>query len=231
MLKNILIIDDDERLRELLDEYLTEKNYKIHHSDDFNSGKEILEYFIFDLVIIDRMMPSGDGINLINIIKEKSNTPIILLTAMGEPENKIEGLKIGADDYLAKPFEPEELFLRIQKLMNLFSDINERSEIINFGDFTYNINNLQWKRKNNIIYLTEGENKLLIKLINKKNEIVLREELAEQDYDESELRKVDVQVTRLRQKIETNPKQPHFLKTIRGKGYKLICNELWNLKK
>ena len=226
MLKNILIIDDDERLRELLDEYLTEKNYKIYHSDDFNSGKEILEYFIFDLVIIDRMMPSGDGINLINIIKEKSNTPVILLTAMGEHENKIEGLKIGADDYLAKPFEPEELFLRIQKLLNLFSDINERSEIINFGDFTYNINDLQLKRKNNIIYLTEGENKLLIKLINKKNEIVLREELAEQDYDESELRKVDVQVTRLRQKIETNPKQPHFLKTIRGKGYKLICNEL-----
>ena len=226
MLKNILIIDDDERLRELLDEYLTEKNYKIYHSDDFNSGKEILEYFIFDLVIIDRMMPSGDGINLINIIKEKSNTPIILLTAMGEPENKIEGLKIGADDYLAKPFEPEELFLRIQKLLNLFSDINERSEIINFGDFTYNINDLQLKRKNNIIYLTEGENKLLIKLINKKNDIVLREELAEQDYDESELRKVDVQVTRLRQKIEKNPKQPHFLKTIRGKGYKLICNEL-----
>ena len=228
MLKNILIIDDDERLRELLDEYLTEKNYKIYHSDDFNSGKEILEYFIFDLIIVDRMMPSGDGINLINIIKEKSNTPVILLTAMGEPENKIEGLKIGADDYLAKPFEPEELFLRIQKLLNLFSDINERSEIINFGDFTYNINDLQLKRKNNIIYLTEGENKLLIKLINKKNEIVLREELAEQDYDESELRKVDVQVTRLRQKIETNPKQPHFLKTIRGKGYKLICNELWN---
>ena len=226
MLKNILIIDDDERLRELLDEYLTEKNYKIYHSDDFNSGKEILEYFIFDLVIIDRMMPSGDGINLINIIKEKSNTPVILLTAMGEPENKIEGLKIGADDYLAKPFEPEELFLRIQKLINLFSDINESSEIINFGDFTYNINDLQLKRKNNIIYLTEGENKLLIKLINKKNDIVLREELAEQDYDESELRKVDVQVTRLRQKIETNPKQPHFLKTIRGKGYKLICNEL-----
>ena len=226
MQKNILIIDDDERLRELLDEYLTEKNYKIYHSDDFNSGKEILEYFIFDLVIVDRMMPSGDGINLVNIIKEKSNTPIILLTAMGEPENKIEGLKIGADDYLAKPFEPEELYLRIQKLLNLFSDINEKSEIINFGDFTYNINDLQLKRKNKIIYLTEGENKLLIKLINKKNEIVLREELAEQDYDESELRKVDVQVTRLRQKIETNPKQPHFLKTIRGKGYKLICNEL-----
>ena len=226
MLKNILIIDDDERLRELLDEYLTEKKLDVYVCDDFKDAREIIQYFIFDLIILDRMMPSGDGINLINIIKEKSNTPVILLTAMGEHENKIEGLKIGADDYLAKPFEPEELFLRIQKLINLFSDINERSEIVNFGDFTYNINDLQLKRKNKIIYLTEGENKLLIKLINKKNEIVLREELAEQDYDESELRKVDVQVTRLRQKIETNPKQPHFLKTIRGKGYKLICNEL-----
>ena len=128
--------------------------------------------------------------------------------------------------FITFPVPREELYLRIQKLLNLFSDINERSEIINFGDFTYNVNNLQLKRKNSIVYLTEGENKLLIKLINKKNEIVLREELAEQDYDESELRKVDVQVTRLRQKIEINPKQPHFLKTVRGKGYKLICNEL-----
>ena len=172
------------------------------------------------------MMPGKSGLEFTNENKKKINTPIILLTAKGEASERIEGLEIGADDYLAKPFEPEELYLRIQKLLNLFSDINEKSEIINFGDFTYNINDLQLKRKNKIIYLTEGENKLLVKLINKKNEIVLREELAEQDYDESELRKVDVQVTRLRQKIETNPKQPHFLKTIRGKGYKLICNEL-----
>ena len=226
MLKNILIIDDDKRLRELLEAYLNEKNYNVYLCDDFISGKDVLNYFLFDLIIIDRMMPSGDGINLVNIIKDKKNTPVILLTAMGETENKIKGLKTGADDYVSKPFEPEELYLRIKNLLNLFKTDNKKSDIISFGNFTFNLETLQLKNGNQLIYLTEGENKLLIKLINKKNSIVLREELAEQDYDESELRKVDVQVTRFRQKIEFNPKQPHFLKTIRGKGYKLLCNEL-----
>ena len=226
MSKNILIIDDDKRLRELLEEYLNEKNYKIHLCDDFNSGKDVIEYFTFDLIIIDRMMPSGDGLNLINIIKEKSNTPVIILTAMGEIENKIEGLKIGADDYISKPFEPEELYLRIEKLLKLFDKTRGKITSILFGDYTFNIETSQLQKEGKILYLTEGENKLLIKLINKKNDIVLREELAEQDFDETELRKVDVQITRLRQKIELNPKQPQFIKTIRGKGYKLICYEL-----
>ena len=172
------------------------------------------------------MMPSGDGIDLIKTVKDKSNTPVILLTAMGETESRVAGLKIGADDYLSKPFEPEELYLRIQKLLALFKNdaIDNKSFI--FGDFVFNITTLQLKKNSKIVYLTEGENKLLLKLINKNNAIVLREELAESDYDESELRKVDVQVTRLRQKIEENPKQPRFIKTIRGKGYKLICNEI-----
>ena len=226
MPKSILIIDDDKRLRELLEEYLSEKQYKIYLCDDFISAKEILKYFIFDLIIVDRMMPSGDGINLINVIKEKNNTPVILLTAMGAIEDKIEGLKIGADDYVSKPFEPEELYLRIQKLLKLFNVKKEKKKSIVFGNFTYILDTLELKKNNKIIYLTEGENSLLIKLINKKNDIVLREELADKDYDESELRKVDVQITRLRQKIETNPKQSHFIKTIRGKGYKLICDEL-----
>ena len=226
MYKNILIIDDDKRLRELLDEYLSEKKFNVYQCDDFKSGEEILSYFIFDLIIIDRMMPSGDGINLIHTIKEISNTPVILLTAMGESENKIEGLKIGAEDYISKPFEPEELYLRIKNLLNLFEFSEQKSTILNFGNFTFNIETLQLKKNKKIIYLTEGENRLLLKLIQKRNAIVLREELADQDYDESELRKVDVQVTRLRQKIELNPKQPHFLKTVRGKGYKLICTEL-----
>ena len=226
MSKSILIIDDDKRLRELLEEYLTEKKYNIYLCDDFTSAQEILEYFIFDLIIVDRMMPSGDGVNLIKIIKEKSNTPIILLTAMGETENKIEGLKIGADDYVSKPFEPEELYLRIQKLLTLFNVNLEKKKSVIFGDFIFNLETSQLKKNTDMIYLTEGENKLLIKLINKKNNIVLREELAGNNIDEGELRKVDVQITRLRQKIEINPKQSHFIKTIRGKGYKLICDEL-----
>lgn len=226
MSKSILIVDDDKRLRELLEDYLSEKKYKIYLSEDFADAEEILEYFVFDLIIVDRMMPSGDGIDLIKTVKDKSNTPVILLTAMGETESRIAGLKIGADDYLSKPFEPEELYLRIQKLLALFKNdaIDNKSFI--FGDFVFNITTLQLKKNSKIVYLTEGENKLLLKLINKNNAIVLREELAESDYDESELRKVDVQVTRLRQKIEENPKQPRFIKTIRGKGYKLICNEI-----
>ena len=226
MSKSILIVDDDKRLRELLEDYLSEKRYKIFLCEDFADAEEILEYFVFDLIIVDRMMPSGDGIDLIKTVKDKSNTPVILLTAMGETESRIAGLKIGADDYLSKPFEPEELYLRIQKLLALFKNdaIDNKSFI--FGDFVFNIATLQLKKGSKIVYLTEGENKLLLKLINKNNEIVLREELAESNYDESELRKVDVQVTRLRQKIEENPKQPRFIKTIRGKGYKLICNEI-----
>ena len=163
---------------------------------------------------------------ILNTIKKKSNTPVILLTAMGETENKIKGLKIGADDYVSKPFEPEELYLRIENLLKLFDQKKEKITSVFFGNYTFNLNTTHLQKAGETIYLTEGENKLLLKLINKKNNIVLREELAEQDYDETELRKVDVQITRLRQKIESNPKQPHFIKTIRGKGYKLVCNEI-----
>lgn len=226
MSKSILIVDDDKRLRELLEDYLSEKKYKIFLCEDFADAEEILEYFVFDLIIVDRMMPSGDGIDLIKTVKDKSNTPVILLTAMGETESRIAGLKIGADDYLSKPFEPEELYLRIQKLLALFKNDAVDNKSFIFGDFVFNITTLQLKKNSKIVYLTEGENKLLLTLINKNNAIVLREELAESNYDESELRKVDVQVTRLRQKIEENPKQPRFIKTIRGKGYKLICNAI-----
>ncbi len=226
MIKNILIVDDDKRLRELLKDYLTEKKLKIYLSEDFSEAKEILSYIVFDLIILDRMMPSGDGIGLIEFIKKLSNTPVIMLTAMGENKDKIDGLKIGADDYLSKPFEPEELFLRIKKLLNLFENLKNNKIKISFGEFTFDTSNFVLQKNDRLIYLTEGENNLLLKLINKKNDIVLREELADQEFDETELRKVDVQVTRLRQKIEINAKQPQFIKTIRGKGYKLICNEI-----
>ena len=149
-----------------------------------------------------------------------------MLTAMVEDINKIEGLKIGADDYVAKPFEPEELYLRIMNLLNLYKYSSDEIANISFGDYIFNIPKLELKKNQEIIYLTEGENNLLLKLVEKRNDIVLREELAEKKFDETELRKVDVQITRLRQKIEANPKQPQFIKTIRSKGYKLICNEI-----
>ena len=226
MKKNILIIDDDKRLRELLKDYLTEKKFEIFLCEDFLEAKEILSFIFFDLIILDRMMPSGDGIDLIEGIKKKSNSPIILLTAMDESQNKIDGLKIGADDYLSKPFEPEELYLRIRKLLNLYNFLSKDNVKITFGDFIFDLSSLELRKNNSLIYLTGGENELLVKLIDKKNDIVLREELADQEFDESELRKVDVRVTRLRQKIEKNAKQPQYIKTIRGKGYKLICDDI-----
>jgi len=226
MNKIILLVDDDQRLRELLKDYLNEKNFKVYTSQDFSEAKEILDFFIFDLIILDRMMPSGDGIDLIKYIKKGSNIPVIMLTAMGEDNSKIHGLKIGADDYVAKPFEPEELYLRIINLLKLYENINQEELRIGFGEYVFDIKANSLKINDKELYLTEGENRLLLKLINKRNSILSREELADRDFNESELRKVDVGITRLRQKIEKKPKQSQFIKTIRGKGYMLVCKEI-----
>ena len=224
--KSILLVDDDQRLRELLKDYLNEKKFQVFTSEDFDEAKEILGFFIFDLIILDRMMPSGDGINLIQDIKKTSKTPIIMLTAMGENNDKIDGLKTGTDDYLSKPFEPEELFLRINNLLKLYENVNQAELLFSFGSFIYNTKTNSLTLNDKEIYLTEGENKLLLKLINNRNNTLSREDLAEKEFDESELRKVDVGITRLRQKIEKTPKQPQYIKTIRGKGYMLICKEI-----
>ena len=224
--KSILLVDDDQRLRELLKDYLNEKNFQVFTSEDFNEAKEILGFFIFDIIILDRMMPTGDGIDLIQDIKKASKTPIIMLTAMGENNDKIDGLKMGTDDYLSKPFEPEELFLRINNLLKLYENVNQAELLFSFGSFIYNTKTKSLTLNEKEIYLTEGENNLLLKLINNRNNTLSREELAEKEFDESELRKVDVGITRLRQKIEKIPKQPQYIKTIRGKGYMLICKEI-----
>ena len=226
MKKSILLVDDDQRLRELLKDYLSEKNFQVFTSEDFDEAKEILEFFIFDLIILDRMMPTGDGINLVQDIKKSSQTPIIMLTAMGENNDKIDGLKTGTDDYLSKPFEPEELFLRINNLLKLYENVNKAELLFSFGSFIYNTKTNSLTLNDKEIYLTEGENNLLLKLINNRNNILSREQLAEKEFDESELRKVDVGITRLRQKVEKIPKQPQYIKTIRGKGYMLICKEI-----
>ena len=226
MKKSILLVDDDQRLRALLKDYLNEKNFRVFTSEDFDETREILEFFIFDLIILDRMMPSGDGIDLIQDIKKTSKTPIIMLTAMSENNDIIDGLKKGTDDYLSKPFEPEELFLRIKNLLKLYENVNQEELLFSFGDLIYNTKTNSLTFNDEEIYLTEGENKLLLKLINNRNNTLSREQLAEEEFDESELRKVDVGITRLRQKIERIPKHPQYIKTIRGKGYMLICKEI-----
>tara|TARA_B100001057_G_C22286980_1_gene733010 strand:- start:181 stop:618 length:438 start_codon:yes stop_codon:yes gene_type:complete len=145
---------------------------------------------------------------------------------MGQNNDKIDGLKKGTDDYLSKPFEPEELFFRINNLLKLYENVNQAELLFSFGSFIYNTKTNSLKLNDQEIYLTEGENNLLLKLINNRNSTLSREELAEKEFDESELRKVDVGITRLRQKIEKMPKQPQHLKTIRGKGYMIICKEI-----
>jgi two-component system phosphate regulon response regulator OmpR len=176
------------------------KIFKCFTSEDFDEAKEILGFFIFDLIILDRMMPTGDGINLIQDIKKASKTPIIMLTAMSENNDKIDGLKTGTDDYLSKPFEPEELFLRINNLLKLYENVNQAELLFSFGSFIYNTKTNSLKLNDKEIYLTEGENNLLLKLINNRNNTLSREELAEKEFDESELRKVDVGITRLKTK-------------------------------
>jgi len=225
----ILIADDEPTNRYIIKLALSQDGYKLIEAKNGEEAIQLAKKHTPDIILMDAMMPKMDGFEAIKKIKndeELNKIPILMITALNSQEDKIKAFESGANDYLSKPFEPEELYLRIQKLLALFKNdaIDNKSFI--FGDFVFNITTLQLKKNSKIVYLTEGENKLLLKLINKNNAIVLREELAESDYDESELRKVDVQVTRLRQKIEENPKQPRFIKTIRGKGYKLICNEI-----
>ena len=224
MEKNILIVDDDDKLRNLISIYLKEKNYSISACEDLAEAKNLIKYFIFDLIILDRMLPDGDGVDLIKDIKTISDTPILLLTALGETQDRISGLKTGAEDYLSKPFEAEELFLRIKNILKRHDITDNKSKTILFGDYKFNLKSLKLQKNNEDIYLTEGEKNLIYILANKANNIVKREHLLLNDLEETDLRKVDVQVTRLRQKIEKNPKKPTFIQTIRGKGYRLITN-------
>ena len=144
---------------------------------------------------------------------------------MGQDTNKIDGLKTGADDYVSKPFEPEELFLRINSILKYRQNIESKSKFIKFGEYKFDMNTQRLKKENQDLYLTQGEKNLLYALAKKINNEISREILAEENYEITDLRKVDVQITRLRQKIEKNPKKPLFIQTVRGKGYKLISDE------
>ena len=219
MKKNILIIDDDERLRELLKDYLSAKNFDIFLCEDFSEAKDILSIVIFDLIILDRMMPSGDGINLIEFIKENSNSPVIMLTAMGEDQNKIDGLKTGADDYLAKPFEPKELILRIQNILNKTLKTDQK-RVIEFENVKIDLNKLLIFKSDKEFKINATEKTILEKMINNPGKTFSREDIGQLINLDKE-RSIDVIITRLRKKIEIDPKNPKFLQTIRGAGYVL----------
>ena len=215
----ILIVDDDDRIRNLLKDYLTENNYIVSTAENANQAKEKIEYLKFDIIILDVMMPGQNGYELTREIKKKIKIPIILLTAKGEVENRIKGLELGADDYIGKPFEPKELLLRIKNIIdkNYKIDLKIKHKIglaeIDLNKMTINLNN-KFKKINS------SERKVLIEMLANPGIPFSREEIGKISGISQE-RSIDVMITRLRQKLELKPKNPKYLQTIRGSGYVL----------
>ena len=216
---HILIVDDDDRIRNLLKDFLSENHYIVSTAENADQAKEKLNYIKFDTIILDVMMPGQDGYELTKEIKESRNTPIILLTAKGEAEHRIHGLGLGADDYLGKPFEPQELLLRIKNIIkkNIAPDILASSKI---GNAELNLNKMTIKLYDKIQKINSTEKKVLLKMLASPGKIFSRNEIGKISQISKE-RSIDVMITRLRKKIETNPKNPKFLQTIRGAGYVL----------
>ena len=220
--KHILVIDDDTRLRTLLGKFLEENNFQVSLAQDAANARQLLTQHSFDLMIVDVMMPNENGIDFTAAIRQESKTPIIMLTARGEFDDRIRGLEAGADDYLPKPFEPKELLLRINNILKRINaptqTQNTNNNICKFGDFTFSLTDLRLKRGEEFIHITESEAKILAILCKELGKAVSRESLSAQCGDIDD-RSIDVLITRLRKKIEQNPKQPHYLQTIRNIGY------------
>lgn len=217
---HVLVVDDDRRLRSLLKDYLSENGFLVSTSKSARDAREKMEYFGFDILVVDVMMEGETGIEFMKSLRSGDDIPILLLTAMGESEDRIHGLASGADDYLAKPFEPQELVLRLQAILRRSSSaIRSFSEKIIFGDFVFNDKQGELRKRDEPISLTSGELSLLRVFTKNVGVVVSREILASRAQIES--RTVDVQIARLRRKIERNPRLPQFLITVRGEGYVL----------
>ena len=216
---HILVVDDDDGIRNLLKDYLFNNNYIVSTAENGDQAKKKLEYFKFDIIILDVMMPGKDGYELTKEIKKNIDVPIILLTAKGEVENRIKGLEFGANDYLGKPFEPKELLLRIKNII-----ANSKKLDLNIGHLVgkaeINLNKMiiKLEKKNNKI--NNSEKKVLVEMLSNPGKTFSREEIGKISGISQE-RSIDVMITRLRQKLEINPKNPKYLQTIRGSGYVL----------
>lgn len=221
-LYHILVIDDDTRLRNLLAKYLDDSGFYVSTAKNTIEAREFMKEILFDILVVDVMLPGENGIEFTKQIRENSKIPILMLTAMGDLSNRISGLEAGADDYLSKPFEPKELLLRINNILKRTNNSNVKEEISNckFGDFIFSFNDSRLKKNGEHIHITESEAKILTILCKELGVAVSREKLSSL-CGNIDFRSIDVQITRLRRKIEANPKQPHFLQTIRNFGYVL----------
>jgi two-component system phosphate regulon response regulator OmpR len=226
--KHILVVDDDHGIRNLLKEYLSKNGFIVAAAKDTAKAREYMKDFTFDLIILDVMMPKETGLEFAKVLKNQNNkTPILMLTALGETADRIKGLELGVDDYLPKPFEPKELLLRIKNILRRTEEGKEKKkdENIIMDNLTYNLKTQTLEDKNkNIIKLTTTDIDLLNLFAKHPNEILSRDEIAKYLNLTDHERSIDVQITRLRKKIETDPKTPKFLRTIRNKGYQLVLS-------
>ena len=216
---HILIVDDDDRIRDLLKDYLINNNYIISTAENAEEAKEKLKYIKFDILILDVMMPGQSGYELTAEIKKTIQVPVILLTAKGEVENRIKGLELGADDYIGKPFEPKELLLRIKNIIKNKNKLDLSSKHF-VGQAEINLNKMTINFSNKIRKINNAEKKVLIEMLSSPGKTFSREEIGKISGINQE-RSIDVMVTRLRQKLESDPKNPKYLQTIRGSGYVL----------
>ena len=226
---HLLIVDDDERIRSLLQQFLIQSDYLVSTAENAEQAITLLSAIEFDLIILDVMMPGQDGISFTAKLRNlKNNTPILLLTARGETEDRIKGLEAGADDYLPKPFEPKELLLRINAILRRMADLKEEQimpKTLNFGNLKYDVaRNELWEGKDQI-RLTTTESQLMKIFTSALGEPISRANLVTslgKAVSLAQDRAIDVQITRLRRKIEVNPSKPRYLQTVRGAGYMLL---------
>lgn len=224
---HLLIVDDDERIRNLLQKFLIRNGFLVSAARDAAHARRILLGLDFDLIVMDVMMPGEDGVSLTRYLRETRTTPVLLLTAKGETEDRILGLEAGADDYLGKPFEPKELLLRINAILRRAPVVEQAMtlpKVMNLGDVRYDVDRGEMWMGSGRVRLTATENQLMRIFSSNPSKPLSRTRLVEElgrDGGQAQERAVDVQITRLRRKIENNPKQPRYLQTIRGAGYML----------
>ena len=227
---HILIVDDDERIRGLLQKFLKRNGFWVSAARDAPHADRILAGLDFDLIVLDVMMPDEDGVAFTIRLRERSETPILLLTAKGDTTDRIAGLEAGADDYLSKPFEPKELLLRINAILRrvpVADDTPGGVQVIQLGAIRYDLDRGEMWRGPELVRLTATEGQLMRIFSDRLGEAVSRAQLVEElgrDRGQAQERAVDVQITRLRRKIEADPKQPRYLQTVRGAGYMLVTD-------
>lgn len=217
---HLLVVDDDKRLRALIKKYLSENGFIVVSAADAEEAKKNLQYLSFDLIVLDIMMPGKTGLEFLVELRSTNTIPVLLLTALGDSADRIHGLEKGADDYLPKPFEPKELLLRVKAILRR-KPKPEAVKKASFGPYVFDSTTNNLKMNEQIIHLTSAELGLVKILATSAGKAISREEIAKKSKDMNDERAVDVQIMRLRKKIESDPKKPIYIQTIRGEGYRL----------